>query len=114
MFLVDKATVRRIATKYSRRRLFSDWIAAGHRGTSGKLTRDEKIAVGVFVDDNTVTDVRQVVVFIKNEYDKKYSVAGVTKLLKRLGFVYKNTTLIPGKLDEEAQAKFVREHKKTE
>jgi transposase len=53
-----------------------------------------------------VTDSNQVVLFVKECFGISYTRNGVTKLLHRLGFVYKQTTLVPGKLDEQAQAQF--------
>jgi len=50
--------------------------------------------------------------FIKVHYNLDYTINGVTKLLHRLGFVYKQTVLIPGTLDEQAQAKFKKNYEK--
>jgi transposase len=44
--------------------------------------------------------------------DIDYTIDGATKLLHRLGFVYKQTTLVPGKLDEQAQTAWLRSYKK--
>ena len=50
--------------------------------------------------------------YIKEHYGLDYTINGVTKLLHRLGFVYKQTTLIPGKLDEAKQAAFKQVYEK--
>src|SRR5690606_30872969 len=42
--------------------------------------------------------------YIKEEFDTEYTVSGICKLLKRLGFVYKKPKLVPGKADTEKQA----------
>jgi transposase len=98
--------------RYERRTLFSDWLATRAKGSTGKLTREQKLGVAEFVDDELVTDARQVVAFIRAEYGVVFTVNGVTKLLHRLGFVCKQTTMIPGKLDEAAQASWLAEHNK--
>ncbi|HWY79362.1 MAG TPA: winged helix-turn-helix domain-containing protein [Candidatus Sulfotelmatobacter sp.] len=49
--------------------------------------------------------------FIKEKFDKAYTITGVTKLLHRLGFVYKQVVLIPGKLDEVKQEAWLKEYK---
>ena len=41
--------------------------------------------------------------YIENKYAVSYTVAGVTKLLYKLGFTYKKPQLIPGKFDPEKQ-----------
>jgi transposase len=92
--------------------LFSDWLASRAKGSKGKLTRAERAGVAAFVDAELVTDAHQVVAFIRAEYGAEFTVNGVTKLLHRLGFVCKQTTMIPGKLDEAAQAAWLSEHNK--
>jgi len=49
---------------------------------------------------------------IKTIYGQDYTLNGVTKLLHHLGFAYKKTVLIPGRLDEAKQAVFVRKYEK--
>ncbi len=46
--------------------------------------------------------------------DKPYSISGMTKLLKRVGFSYKRFVRLPAKLDMEKQAEFVAKYQKTE
>ena len=70
------------------------------------MTPEQEHTVAQFVTDDMVTDSKQVVSFIKDSFGIAYTVDGATKLLHRLGFVYKQTTLIPGRLDAQAQAMF--------
>lgn len=110
LFMIDGATASRWKRAYEERELFSDWLATRSTGYKGKLTRAEKREVARFVDAEVISDARQVVDFVKRRYAKVYSVNGATKLLHKLGFVYKQTTLIPGKLDEVAQAAFAKKY----
>lgn len=112
MFLLSEETVAKWRRRYERRTLFSDWLATRAKGSKGKLTRAERVSVAAFVDAELVTDARQVVEFIRDAYGVTFTVNGVTKLLHRLGFVCKQTTMIPGKLDEKAQALWLAEHNK--
>lgn len=48
--------------------------------------------------------------YIEDLYGIKYSLDGVTKLIKRLGFVHKQFSTVPAKADEVAQAIFVEEY----
>lgn len=63
---------------------------------------------------NTIlhVDCKSVVVFIKEQFDLDYSVSGVCKLLKRMGFVYKNTKIVPNNADPEKQKKSAESLKK--
>lgn len=110
LFLLDEDTITQWRKKYQKRRLFSDWLATGQVGYSGKLTDDQLRELEAHVESETITDALAVVEFIQTKYGEVYTVNGVTKLLHRLGFVYKHTTLVPGKLNEAAQAAFMAEY----
>ena len=111
LFLLDEDTVTKWKHRYLDRRLFSDWLAVDTLGYRGKLTRDQQREIEQYVEIETITDATILVDYIKNRYNQNYTVDGVTKLLHRLGFVYKQTTLIPGKLDEAKQVAFMKEYK---
>lgn len=106
IFRIDEDTITTWKNSYRKRRLFSDWLATAHTGYDGKLTPHQQSKLSAYVDTETITDAATVVEFIKNHYFQTYTINGATKLLHRLGFVYKQTTLIPGKLDEAKQAAF--------
>lgn len=110
ILLLDEDTVTKWKKKYDKRQFYSDWLGEAYKGYAGKLTKIQEDGVVKFVIKETVTDCREVVAFIKKRYDLDYTVNGVTKLLHRLGFVYKQVVLIPGKLNEEAQVQFVKEY----
>lgn len=112
LFLLDEDTVTKWRNKFQKRKLFTDWLATNHYGGMGKLTPEQEEAVEHYVTTDLITDAKQVVIFIKERYGIVYTVDGTTKLLHRLGFVYKQTTLIPGKLDEKAQAKCKKEYER--
>ena len=112
IFRVNEDTVTKWKNSYQKRRLFSDWLATAHRGYDGKLTRAQEHELEQYVETEMVTDAATLVDYIKDRYDQVYTVNGVTKLLHRLGFVYKQTTLIPGKLDEAKQAAFKQVYEK--
>src|SRR5260370_9319241 len=106
LFLLDEDTVAKWKNRYLGRRLFSDWLATTNHGYNGKLTDDQELELSTYVEEQTITDAAALVAYVKAQYSKEYTVNGVTKLLHRLGFVYKQTTLIPGKLDEAKQTAF--------
>lgn len=110
LFLLDEDTVTKLKKKYQKRRLFSDWLANACKGYDGKLNDDQQHELEQYVEAETITDAATLVDYIKVHFSQTYTVNGVTKLLHRLGFVYKQTTLIPGKLDEAKQAAFVQEY----
>jgi len=110
ILLLDEDTVTKWRNKFKKRKLFTDWLATAAKGYTGKLTTEQEQVIDRFVTDEMVTDSKQVVTFMKESFGIDYTVDGATKLLHRLGFVYKQTTLVPGKLDEVAQATFKAEY----
>lgn len=109
---IDEDTATKWRNKYQKRQTRTDWLTTSCHGYGGRLTASQQRVIEQYVTDELITDAQQVVAFIKQQYSIDYTVDGVTKLLHRLGFVYKQTTLVPGKLDEEAQAKWLKEYKK--
>lgn len=111
LFLLDEDTVAKWRNKYRRRRTVTDWLAVVHKGGSDKLTAEQCHGLEAYVQAELITDAAALVDHIKAHYDQDYTLNGVTKLLHRLGFVYKQTTLVPGKLDEAAQAAWLKGYK---
>lgn len=109
---LDEDTVSAWRNRFKKRTLLADWLATSNTGYTGKLTSEQEQAIEQYATNELITDCRQVASFIKERYDRNYTVNGVTKLLHRLGFVYKQTTLIPGKLDEAAQAAWLKGYEK--
>ncbi|MGI8420260.1 MAG: IS630 family transposase [Candidatus Levyibacteriota bacterium] len=110
ILLLDEDTVSKWRKKYQKRQFFSDWLQEYYAGYDGKLTKAQIEEIEGFVKKHTVTDCREVAAYIRAHYGKAYTIAGVTKLLHRLGFVYKQVVLVPGKLDEAKQEAFLTEY----
>ena len=114
ILLLDEDTISKWKKKYQKRQFFSDWLEEYYSGYNGKLTHEQIKEIEEFVDKHTVSDSREVVKHIKDTYAIAYTIPGVTKLLHKLGFVYKQVVLIPGKLDETKQAVWLKEYKDLE
>ena len=71
---------------------------------TGNLTELQERILIEELRNNLYVTCHEVLEYIKEEFDIKYTVSGVCKLLKRLGFVYKKPKLVPGKADTEKQA----------
>ena len=112
IFRLDEDTVKKWRNKFKKRRLLTDWLATECHGYTGKLTSTHEQAITQYVTAELISDCKQIVVFIREQYGIGFTIDGVTKLLHRLGFVYKQTTLVPGRLDESAQAAWLKNYKK--
>lgn len=110
ILLLDEDTVTKWKKLYEQSRYLSDWLGTENNGYRGRLTREQEKLVEKFVENEVITDCQQVVAYIRNTLGISYTVDGVSKLLHRLGFVYKQIVGIPGKLNEEKQKAFVKEY----
>ena len=82
------------------------WLIANYKTYEGKLTIEEEQEVINYVENNIISDSKELIQFIELRFEKIYSLSGIVSLLKRLGFVYKSTVLIPSKYDKTAQKEF--------
>lgn len=110
LFLLDEDTITKWKKLYEQSQYVSDWLGDNQNGYQGRLTKEQEKIVEKFVKEEVITDCQQVVEYIQNTICLSYSIDGVTKLLHRLGFVYKQIVGIPGKLNIEKQMAFVKEY----
>lgn len=110
ILLVDEDTVTKWKKKYLQSRYLSDWLGTEYQGYQGKLTKDQERRVETFVEDEVVKDCQQVADYIKNLFGVEYTIDGITKLLHRLGFVYKQTVVVPAKADKAKQEAFLSQY----
>jgi len=110
ILLIDEDTVTKWKKLFEQSKYLSDWLGDANNGYRGKLTREQEKLVEKYVAKEVITDCQQVVLYIQNTFGITYTIDGVSKLLHRLGFVYKQVVGIPGKLSEEKQAAFVKEY----
>lgn len=108
ILLLDEDTITKWKKKYLGSRYLSDWLGTEYVGYKGKLTKQQELKIEDFVQKEVVTDIKQVVNYIKESLGVEYTINGVTKLLHRLGFVYKQTVIIPAKVDPVKQEQFLQ------
>lgn len=106
ILLLDDDTIRGWISSYEKVETLDSWLEKNYLAYQGKLNKKEEVKVEAYVTGNVISDSKQVKEFIWESFAKKYSLSGTTKLLKRLGFVYKKTTLIPSKYDAIRQLQF--------
>lgn len=106
ILLIDENTVTNWKKDFLNRKDLNDWLKDNYTGYHGKLNEEEKQQVDKFVDENLIQSSEQVQKFIHDEFNKNYSISGITNLLHNLEFVYKDTTHIPSKYDIDKQKAF--------
>lgn len=111
ILLIDESTARRYL------KIFADEGIGGlmefkYCGRQGKLGEKQQSKLTFHLEENLYAKVEDVIRYVEKRFGETYTVSGMTKLLHRLGFVYKKTKQVPGKADAEAQEEFVREYEK--
>jgi len=108
--LMDRTTVLNHFRRYQRGGLekLRSWE---YQGSDSYLTDEEREALKRTLEERLFLTAAEVVAYIEERWGVRYSVEGVTKLLGRLGYVYKKAKGIPGKADAEKQEAFVAEYK---
>lgn len=109
ILLLEQTTIRRYEKEYQKSGI-DGLLQDRYLGSQGLLTRQEEKRLTTQLKKHTYQTVQEIVVFVGRSYKKTYSVAGMTHLLHRLGFVYKKTQQIPGKVDLKKQEQFKKEY----
>lgn len=114
ILLIDEDTVTAWKQKFDSSPLIADYLMDGYIAYGGKLNEFQKTKVSLFVEQGIISDAFLVSDFIWKRFKKSYSEGASVALLHRLGFSYKQTTLIPSKYDVHAQQLFVESYKTLE
>jgi transposase len=110
ILLLDEDTITKWKQKYLQSKYLSDWLGTEYLGYQGRLTTDQETKVEEYVSLKVVTDSSEILTYIKDTFGIKYTIDGVTKLLHRLDFVYKQTVVVPANVDPVKQAQFIKDY----
>lgn len=110
LLMLDDITIRRYEKQFEKVGV-DGLIECRHFGSSGFLTKQQEIGLTTHLRHKTYQTVKEIVVYVSLHYSKSYSIEGMTHLLHRLGFVYKKTKQVPGKLDLVKQEEFKKEYR---
>jgi len=111
ILLLNDSTVREYFKEYQELKL-DGLVEDNYSGSESFLSTKEQQTLTWYLKEHTLKTVREVCFYVEQTYSKKYSVEGMTHLLHKLGFVYKKTKIIPGKLDLQKQEEFKIEYQK--
>jgi transposase len=106
ILMLDEDTISAWLKKINLSSDFSAYLRDNYSSYYGKLTSEEKERIKDYIRNNIITDCRQVISSIEENFAKSYSLSGMQKLLSALGFSYKQLSLFPSKLDAEKQKEF--------
>ena len=80
-------------------------------GSEPHLDEAQRLRLAFELKTHIYHTVQQVVAWVKANCEVEYTVSGMHKLLRRLGFTYKKGRLMPGKADPEKQRQFVNAYR---
>ena len=111
VLLIDPDTARNYFERY-RQGGIKRLLRMAYRGGEGWLSEEQLIELDIHLRYTLYLSAKEVVRYVEERWDVRYSERGMTALLHRLGYVYKKPKLIPGKADAEAQQAFVEAYEK--
>lgn len=110
ILLLDEVTLRRYVQKFQEKGIHG-LLEMHYVGGSSRLTSDQEMRLKRYFKQHTAQTALAVVNHLRKRYGVKYSIIGATKLLHRLGFVYKKPKIVPGKADRLRQEQFLQTYK---
>jgi len=109
MLLLDDTTIRRYVLTYKEKGI--DGLLEDHyHGAKAFLTKEQEKELTIHLKNHIYQTVKAVSQYVEKTYGVYYSIVGMTHLLHRLGFVYKKTKVIPGKVNLKKQETFKKEY----
>lgn len=77
-------------------------------GSSSKLNRAQTKLLLEHVQECTYLYAKDIVAFVWDQFEVRYTVSGMTQWLQNHGFSYKKPAVVPGKADKEAQQAWIK------
>jgi len=110
ILLINIDTVTNWKKSFNNKQDIDSWYIDSYKIYNGKLNKKEEDLFVEYLENNLVHTSKQAISFIIETFNKEYTESGMVSLLHKLGFVYKQTTLIPSKYDAMAQSEFKQEY----
>lgn len=108
ILLLDDETIRRHITDYFEK----NKLAPENGGSESYLSESESIKITQHLKEKTYLYVKDICLYVKQAFNKIYSLSGMTKWLHANNFCYKKPHAVPAKADKEAQKAFITFYKK--
>lgn len=107
---IDENTVCSWLKKFEISNTITEYSSLCYCSYVGKLSYKSLGQVDDFIENGTFLDTKPIISYIKAQFNVTYSVSGITKLLQRLGFSYKEKIALPSKLNIEKQEDFIKQY----
>ncbi|WP_375331216.1 helix-turn-helix domain-containing protein [Candidatus Tisiphia endosymbiont of Oplodontha viridula] len=102
VLLLSHESIRKYIVDYQK----ANKLDSNNGGSTSKLSDGEREELASHLEANNYVYAKDIMHHIENKYGVTYTITGVTKLLYKLGFVYKKLKIVPAKLDFDKQELF--------
>ena len=104
ILLLDDETIRRHIGDY----VEEQKLTPSNGGGAGKLTDQETESLLAHLSEVTYLYAKDICLYVKKAFRKKYSISGMTKWLHMNKFCYKKPHAVPAKANKEQQKTFIQ------
>jgi transposase len=111
ILLLDERTLNRYKRIYIERGI-DGLTENNYQGRQCKLSDKQIIQLKQELDSRLYSTAEEVCEYIKKTFSLIYTPQGMVQTLKRLGYRYKKTSTVPGKMDPAKQERFVKHYKR--
>ncbi len=105
---IDVSTLYRHLENYQTQGL-DKFLGSNYVGYWGKLSSFQIARLRKQLNGRLYETCQEICEWVEQRFSVKYTAEGMCDLLHRIGFVYKKTKQVPMKVDEVAQAEFIKE-----
>lgn len=108
--LLDDSTIRRYVDMYKQDGA-EGLLVWECRGRKSLLSFEQKAELSRHLESHCYQQASDVVAYVKEVYGVTYTVDGITKVMRSLGFAYKKFSTVPAEANLEKQEEFIEEYK---
>ena len=103
---IDDATVHRYRNTYDYEGI-DELLTTHYQSGKPRLDSDQQAKLSAEVDRTLYIEVRPIIEWVEQTCERTFSISGISKVLHRLGFSYKQTKSMPCEANTEAQTAFL-------
>jgi len=111
ILLIDERTLGRYKKAYLENGI-SGLMTDNYHGGYFKLSEEQRTLLTKELDSSPYATAADICDYVLKTFNVRYSQQGMVKTLHRIGYSYKKTSPIPGRIDIEKQKEFIRNYEK--
>lgn len=111
ILLLDERTLSRLKKLYLEKGLIG-LVSNNYLGGFFKLSDDQIKNLKDEIDSNLYSTAKEICNYVEKTFNVKYTPQGMVQTLHKLGYSYKKTSPVPGKMNSDKQRHFVEEYEK--